>query len=41
MTYFLLSGREPFNANSIDEVYDKIKKGEFDFKHPVWENVSE
>jgi len=41
MTYFLLSGREPFFGNSIDEIMKLIKKGEFDFKHPVWENVSE
>jgi len=39
MTYFLLSGREPFFAHSIGEIHDKIKKGEFDFKH--LENVSD
>ena len=39
MTYFVLSGREPFFASSIGQVYDKIKKAEFDFKDPVWDNV--
>ena len=41
MIYLFLSGREPFFANSIREINDKIKKAEFDFKHAVWENVSE
>ena len=41
ITYFLLCGREQFFSYSISEVYDKIKKAEFDFKHPIWENVSE
>jgi serine/threonine protein kinase len=31
MTYFVLSGREPFFASSIGLVYDKIKKADFDF----------
>ena len=41
MTYFLLSGKEPFFACSIGQVFDKIKKAEFDFKDPVWDNVTE
>lgn len=41
MTYFVLSGREPFFASSIGQVYDKIKKAEFDFKDPVWDNVGQ
>ena len=41
MTYFLLSGKEPFFACSIGQVYDKIKKAEFNFQDPVWDNVTE
>ena len=41
MTYFLLSGKEAFLACSRGQVYDKIKKAEFDFQHPVWDNVTE
>lgn len=41
MTYFVLSGKEPFFASSIGQVYDKIKKAEFDYKDPVWNNVGQ
>ena len=41
MTYFLLSGKEPFFACSIGQVFDRIKKAEFDFYDPVWDNVTD
>ena len=41
MTYFLLSGKEAFLACSIGQVYVEIKKAEFDFQDPVWDNVTE
>ena len=34
--YILLSGREPFYASTIDEVYDKIKNARYDFEDEEW-----
>ena len=33
VAYFVLSGKEPFFARSIGEVYGKIKKGKFIIKN--------
>ena len=41
VTYFILCGKEPFFAKNIALVYAKIKKGEFNFKGEIWENISE
>jgi serine/threonine protein kinase len=38
--YILLSGEEPFYANSVSEVYDKIRNGKFDFYDEEWANIS-
>ena len=39
--YIMLSGREPFFANSLEEVYKKIKEGKYDFCDEEWEQVSD
>jgi calcium-dependent protein kinase len=39
--YFLLSGSTPFNGNSPNEIYDKIKKGIFTFNSNNFNNVSD
>jgi len=39
--YILLSGREPFYAKTLQEVYSKIKNGRYDFTDECWEQVTE
>lgn len=38
--YILLSGREPFYAGSLNEVYTKIRQGKYDFSDEEWQQVS-
>ena len=38
--YMMLSGEEPFRANSISNLLQKIRLGIFDFDHFVWGTVS-
>ncbi|EAS04482.1 kinase domain protein (macronuclear) [Tetrahymena thermophila SB210] len=38
--YILLSGREPFYAKSLKEVYDKIRNQRYDFNDSCWENIT-
>jgi len=38
--YILLSGREPFYAGSLNEVYTKIRNGKYDFADEEWQSVS-
>jgi serine/threonine protein kinase len=39
--YILLSGKEPFMSETLDQVYSKIKKAEFDFKGKNWTSISD
>lgn len=38
--YIMLCGCPPFNGSNDDEIFENIKKGDFDFKHKDWKNVS-
>jgi calcium-dependent protein kinase len=40
LTYFLLSGRQPFHSSSVPEVFSNILTGNFSFNFPVWDNIS-
>jgi len=40
LTYWLLTGVEPFYAKNIQEVYAKIKKGVFDVENLLWTQLS-
>ena len=40
VTYFVLSGKEPFCAKTIGDVYEKIKKANFKFEGVPWDNIS-
>jgi hypothetical protein len=39
VTYFVLSGKEPFSAKSIGDVYNKIRKANFNFDGEPWDKV--
>jgi len=39
--YALLSGFLPFVSDGNETVFHKVIKGEYNFDHPLWENVSE
>ena len=41
MMYILLTGDPPFDGNSEEEIFSKIKKSKLNLKHPKWKNVSE
>eukprot|EP01017_Pseudomicrothorax_dubius_P003273 TRINITY_DN10426_c0_g1_i7.p1 TRINITY_DN10426_c0_g1~~TRINITY_DN10426_c0_g1_i7.p1 ORF type:complete len:428 (-),score=113.13 TRINITY_DN10426_c0_g1_i7:461-1744(-) len=41
ITYILLSGFPPFNAQKDEQIIKKIEKGEFSFSARVWQNVSD
>ena len=38
--YILLCGQAPFNG-SDDQILAKVRKGNWEFKAPIWQNVSE
>ena len=40
MTYFILSGTEPFAALTCYDVYNKIRTADFKFDAPVWDKIS-
>ena len=40
ITYIILSGNPPFNGASDQEIMKKVKKGDFSFQDPVWQNVT-
>jgi len=37
----MLSGKPPFNGASDKEIMKAVKKGNYDFNAPEWNNVSE
>ena len=39
--YTMLSGHEPFEAEYLKDLVEKIKKGDFEFPGESWDNVSE
>jgi len=39
--YIMLSGKVPFPGRSEPEIIQNVIKGEFHFKHPAFENVSD
>lgn len=39
--YILLCGSPPFSGDSDEEIFEKIKTGEFKFKGSVWKDISE
>ena len=41
MAYIILSGIPPFNGGSDSEIMSAIKTGKFDFKAPVWKQISQ
>jgi len=41
IAFILLSGRPPFNDSSDKLIMEKIEKGKYSFKNPVWQNISE
>lgn len=41
LMYFLLSGKQPFHANSVPEVFSNILEANYDFECSAWNNVSE
>lgn len=38
--YTMLSGKEPFQADFIDDLKNKIVLGSFDFDGEIWKNIS-
>lgn len=41
LTLFRLSGFPPFFDNDSMVLFEKIKKGKYDFPSPIWDNISE
>lgn len=39
--FIMLSGKPPFGGKSNKEIIDNVLKGEYSFKNPVWENISD
>lgn len=40
ITFILLSGIPPFNGKDDDEIFARIKRGNFSFENRVWHKVS-
>jgi len=38
--YIMLSGYSPFEGQKSSEIFEEVKKGEFDFDKPVWNTIS-
>lgn len=41
MLFILLAGYPPFHDNSEPAMFQKIRKGDFNFNDPAWDDVSE
>ena len=41
LMYILLCGKPPFEGDSEEEIFEKIKQGEYSFDYPEFKNVSE
>ena len=40
VTYYLLSGRQPFIASNQEDLYKKILQTDYNFEGPVWQGIS-
>ena len=40
MMYLMLCGKQPFNGNDDDEIYENIKKCKIEFNYEEWDNIS-
>ena len=40
VTYFLLSGRQPFESDDLKSLLTKTRKGQYDFRGIQWSSVS-
>lgn len=40
LMYFLLSGKQPFHAGSVREVFSNILEANFSFSYSVWDQIS-
>jgi calcium-dependent protein kinase len=38
--YMMLSGEPPFNGKNDEDVLASVKKGSYNFKKAIWENIS-
>jgi len=38
--YIMLSGVSPFAGQRSSDIFEEVKKGEFDFEQPVWNTIS-
>ena len=38
--YIMLCGYPPFNGATDDEIFDKVRIGEFDYPKEEWDNIS-
>lgn len=41
LTFFLLSGRQPFHSDNVYGVFENILEGSFDFSRECWKNISD
>ena len=39
--FIMLSGKPPFGGKSNKEIIDNVLKGQYSFKNPVWESISD
>ena len=39
--YIMLSGKPPFHGKDNNEILNNVLHGSFDFKSPVWEQISD
>jgi len=39
--FIMLSGKPPFGGKSNKEIIENVLKGQFSFKHAVWESISD
>ena len=38
--YIMLCGYPPFNGTTDDEIFDQVRKGQFDYPKEEWDNIS-
>ena len=41
IAYIMIGGKPPFNGNNDKEIMKAVKKGNYDFDAPEWQNISE
>ena len=39
--FIMLSGKPPFGGKSNKEIIENVLKGQYSFKHAVWESISD